>query len=90
MLCKEENDNIRTLVGQLGWITGQRRPDLFFEICELSSISNDSKVDDILKANKLLKTRNENILLRFGLPGAIENLKIVCYNDSPCGNLKYG
>ena len=26
LLCKEEN-NIRALVGQLGWITGQNRPN---------------------------------------------------------------
>ena len=54
LLCKEENDNIRTLLGQLGWITGQTRPDLAFEVCLLSSILNCSNVDDILKINKLL------------------------------------
>ena len=89
ILCKEENDNIRTLVGKLGWITGQTRPDLAFEVCQLSSILNHSKVDDILKANKLLlKAKNENILLRLGLPGPIENFKIVCYDDSSLGSLK--
>ena len=91
LLCKEENDNIRTLVGQLGWITGQTRPDLAFEVCQLNSILNHSKVDDILKANKLLlKAKSEDILLRFGLPGPIENFKVVCYNDSSLGNLKDG
>ena len=92
MLCKEENHNIRTLVGQLlGWITGQTRPDLAFEVCQMSSILNHSKVDDILKANKLLlKAKNENILSRFELPGPTENFKIVCYNDSSLGNLKDG
>ena len=58
---------------------------------QLSSILNHSKVDDIIKANKLLlKAKNENILLRFGLPGPIENFKIVCYDDSSLGNLKDG
>ena len=90
LLCKEENDNTITLVGQLGWITGQTRPDLAFEVCQLSSILNHSKVDDILKANKLLlKAKSENIL-RFGLLGPKENFKIVCYNDSSLGNLKDG
>ena len=28
---EEENDNIRTLVGQLGWVTGKTRPDLASE-----------------------------------------------------------
>ena len=89
LLCKKENDNIGTLVGQLGWITGQIRPDLAFELCQLSSILNHSKVDDILKANKLLlKAKSENILLRFGLLDPIENFKIVCCNDTSLGNLK--
>ena len=91
LLCKEQTDNIRTLVGQVGWITGQRRPDLAFEVCQLTSILNHSKVDDILRANKLfLKAKNGNILLRFGLPGLTENFKIVCHNDSSIGNLKDG
>ena len=90
-LNKEENDNLRTLVGQLGWIAGQTRPDLAFEVCQLSSILNQSKVEDVIKANKLLiKAKNENIFLRFGLPGPIENFKIFCYNDSSLGNLKDG
>ena len=33
-------DNIKTLEGQLVWITGQTRPDLGFEVCQLSSILN--------------------------------------------------
>ena len=38
----------KKLLGQLGWITGQRRPDLAFEVCQLSSILTHRKVDDIL------------------------------------------
>ena len=45
MLCKEENDNIRTLVKQLDWIAGQTRPGLVFNVCQLNSIVNRSKVD---------------------------------------------
>ena len=47
MLCKEENDNIRTLVKQLGWIAGQTRQGLAFNVCQLNSIVNRSKVDII-------------------------------------------
>ena len=77
MTCCVKKSNIRTLVGQLGWITGRTRPDLAFEVCQLSSILNCSKVD-ILKANKLLlKAKNENISLRFGLSGPTEDFKTV-------------
>lgn len=51
------NDNIRMLIGQLGWSTEQTRPDLAFEVCRLSSIIKRSKVDDILKGN-ILTSRN--------------------------------
>ena len=89
LLWKKENDNMRTLLGQLGWITGQT--DLAFEVCQLSSILNRSKVDDVLKGNKLLlQAKNKNTLLRYGLSGPIENFKIFCYNDSSLGNLKNG
>ena len=43
---REEDVNTRTfirifsLVGQLGWITGQTRQDLAFEVCQMSSILN--------------------------------------------------
>ena len=77
LLRNEENYNIRTLVGQLGWKTGQTRPDWAFEVCQLGSILNRSKVDNILKASKRLKTKNKGVLLRFGLPGPIEGFKIV-------------
>ena len=90
MLYKEENDNIRSLVGQLVRITGQMRLDLAFEVYQLSSILNHSKVEDTLKANKLpLKAKNENILLRFGLPGPIGNFKIAFHNDSSLGNVRW-
>ena len=87
LMWKKENDNIRTLLGQLGWITGQT--DLVFDVCQLSSILHRSKVDDVLKGNKLL-LQAKNTLLRYGLSGPIGNFKIFCYNDSSLGNLKNG
>ena len=88
LLCKD-NYNIKTLVGQLGWITGQTKPDLAFEVCQLSSIVNHSKIDDILKATKhFLKAKIENLLLKFGLSRPIGNFEIVCFNDSLRGSLK--
>ena len=58
---------------------------------QLSSILNHSKVDDVIKANKLLlKAKNENILLRFGLPGPMQNLKLLALMIHLLGNLKDG
>ena len=51
---------------------------MIFEVCQLASTLNNNKVDDILHAQRLLlKSENENILLRCGLSSPIENFKIV-------------
>ena len=33
-LSSDEIDELRSLVGQLGWVAGQTRPDLAFEVCQ--------------------------------------------------------
>ena len=90
-LSSDEIDELRSLVGQLGWIAGQTRPDLAFEVCQLSSSINHLTVNDLIKANKLLaKTKNENVSIRLGLPGSPYDFKIIAYNDSSLGNLNDG
>ena len=90
-LSSDEIDELRSLVGQLGWVAGQTRPDLAFEVCQLSSSINHSTVNDLIKANKLLaKAKNENVSIRLGLPGSPYDFKIIAYNDSSLGNLNDG
>ena len=36
-LHKKEKKALRSLVGQIGWVSGQTRPDLAFDYCHLSS-----------------------------------------------------
>ena len=54
MLTDIETKKYRTLIGQLSWISCQTRPDLPFNLCELSSVANKAKVSDMIKANKVL------------------------------------
>ena len=76
LLWKKENDNIKTLLGQLGWITGQT--DLAFDVCQLSSILNRSKVDDVLKGNKLHKDNNKDLTRKVNiLRGALGSSSII-------------
>ena len=50
--------------------------DLGFETCQLSWIVNYNIIDELIKANKVLrKARNGNIAVKFGLPGKIENFQ---------------
>ena len=54
MLTDIETKKYRTLIGQLSWMACQTRPDLSFDLCELSSVANKAKVSDMTKANTVL------------------------------------
>ena len=45
---QNECDSLKTVIGQLGWITGQTRPDLASETCILSSNSKNATVNEII------------------------------------------
>ena len=85
-LDDKEVGQLRTLIGQMGWIAGQTRADLSFEVCELSSAIKHATVEDLKRANKALqKAKKEDVSLHFG--GTMSNLHIKVYNDSSFGNL---
>ena len=45
---QNECDSLKTVIGQLGWITGQTRPDLASETCILNSNSKNATVNEII------------------------------------------
>ena len=84
----DQNDNTRSLVRKLLWVTGQIKPDLTFDGCQLTASQKESAIDGILKVNKLLaQAKNENVLIQLGFPGSIESFKIVCHNNASSRNL---
>ena len=60
-LTYEELKDYRILIGQLGWVAGQARPDLSSDVCDLSSKVKHTTVNDLLQANKVLKRPNQNV-----------------------------
>ena len=88
MLTDIETKNYRTLIGQLSWMACQTRPDLSFDLCELSSVANKAKLLDMIKANKVLSKAKRNHVKLYYQPTDISNTAIVIYNDSSSGNLR--
>ena len=65
-LNRKEQSAYRAICGQLNWICTQSRPDISYDVCQLSTKLNDATVNDILLANKVVgKVKREKISLKF-------------------------
>ena len=81
---------LRGALGKLNWLAGMSRPEISFDVSEISSRVLTSTVADILAVNKVIKFAKSN-------PGYIkipridlETAKIVAYTDASFGNLPDG
>ena len=72
-LDQNQLDSLRTVICQSGWITGQTRLELAFEICMISSNCKNTTANEIIQANKILeKARRENVFIKIDLKGNIK------------------
>ena len=87
----QENDDYRSLVGQLGWLSSNSRPDLSYDVLELSCKVNKPTIGDIIDANKCLKKAGifENCMY-FPKLNDFSNCKLLVYSDASYGNLPNG
>ena len=87
----EEYDAYRKLVGQLGWLSSNSRPDLSYDVLELSCKGVSPTVGDAINANKCLKKAGifESSML-FPKLNDLRNCTMVVYSDASLGNLPNG
>ena len=50
-----ETEKYRALIGQLIWLASQSRPDISFDVCQLSKHAHKAKVENILYANRVVR-----------------------------------
>ena len=86
-----EKSQFRSLVGQLNWVATQSRPDISFENCENSTNFKNSRVSDILQANKTLRhLKGESVEIRFPSLSDLKDLSVVAFADASYANLRDG
>ena len=87
-LKQSEIREYRKIVGQLNWASRQTRPDLVFDVLELSMKFNHPCVHDLIRANKSLKKLQsvESALVFPGL-GNPEDWYIFVMSDAAFANL---
>ena len=86
-VSQKERTNYRSVVGQLNWVATQTRPDVAYDVCELSTAFGRTTVGDVIRANKaVMKVKNNPLSLWFGKVDLDECI-LECYSDASFGNL---
>ena len=90
LLNAEELRTFRGICGQLNWIASQSRPDLSFDACDLSCRIKNAKIEDLLRAIKVIrKAKSSRVSIKF--PDLdLSTIKVVIYSDASYGNLPDG
>ena len=84
----EEQTLLRELVGQFNWLSNQSRPDISYDVLELSMSVKNAKVAQIKQANKLVKRANgEYITIRFPCLGKPNEMRILLFSEAAYANL---
>ena len=88
-LDKSEIKELRALAGKLIWLSTNTRPDIAFEVCQVSNYGKTPTVSDIVLANKIVEKANKN-RLRIVFPdlGNPQLWEVKAYSDASHANLK--
>ena len=91
LLSDTEKEAFKAIVGQLNWISTNTRPDISYEVCELSSSYNKATVSDLLRLNKVIEIISKDVLmLCFPRLLHIERCQIEVFSDASFANLPDG
>lgn len=90
-LNDREIDDIRSALGQLGWISSNTRPDLAFDICYITGRLTNPTIKELIMTNKtIIKAQSETVKLQFGNSAPFNDDVIESYHDASFGNLENG
>ena len=87
-LSEDEKTEYRALVGQLNWIATNTRPDIAFDICELSVSMKKATIMDLLRLNKVVeRVTKDSVKIVFPKIQSLDTCHLECYTDAAFANL---
>ena len=84
LLNSDEEHILRKVIGQANWLASQTRPDISFDVLNLScDINKNPVVSHLIEANKMIrKIKTKESKLVFPNLGTVDDLKIVAFTDA--------
>ncbi len=80
--------NYQEVVGQLHWISTQSRPDLSFDVLDLSTVTQDCMSKQRSKINKVVrKAKNNEYRMVFPSLHSPQDMEIILFTDASYANL---
>ena len=90
-LSDEESTQYRSMVGTLNWVVQGTRPDLAFDMFDLSTRFQSCTVSGLHRVLKLMvKLKSKRSEVMFPCLGDPEGWQLVVYTDASFGNLSHG
>ena len=90
-LTETERKEMRSVCGQLLWVTNNTRPDMSFEVSTLCNIGKSGTVSDILRVNKVIRVlKQEKIVMKFPRLSDPMSWSLCAFCDSSFANLADG
>ena len=81
-LDKQKLKEFRAASGKITWLAEQTRPDLAFDVIDMSSHNKDATVKDVRTMNKIMRKAKEyKSVVRFTRVGNFEDLKVLSIAD---------
>ena len=76
-------------MGQLAWVANQSRPDIAYDVCQLSVGLKNATCKSVARANKCVKKlKNNPYMLKFPVIGDLKQAKLVVFADASFANLE--
>ena len=89
-LNENEKTLLRSAIGQLNWLANISRPEISFQVSNISSRISNATISDIKEANKIIKFVKEN-KSHITFPSLdLKSTKIVMFSNASYSNIPDG
>ena len=89
---KEEKSNLRSLSGQMLWVTSQTRPDSAFGTCMMNNPGKNPTVKQIKEVNKTVRKlkNSNNVMIKIPNVRSFDEIEVLVHGDASHASLADG